>query len=225
MLARSQDEGTVDPVLARLVDDPLGGPRRIVQVLVEACCPAGQCGHRIVEAVADVAVGAEREVHRPDEDGAVRRLERGVEAGVVPQARADPHQSRTFARACRDACVHALLHFVVEGARVGERPLAAPHPLRRHHVGDLLRHPHRALRRGGNQAAHVVEHFFLLIDQSRVAHAGPRDRDARPLITSRRSTRVSSVETTNASRCGSTSSRHWCRPSSHQRGGRSPAPG
>ena len=36
---------------------------------------------------------------------------------------------------------------------------------------------------------------------------------------------VDGVETTNASRCGSTSSRQRCRPSSHQLGGRSAAPG
>ena len=79
-------------------DDPLGRPRRIVQVLVEARRPAGQCGHRIVEAVADVAVGPERQIHRPDEHGAMRRLERRVEVRVVPQARTDPHQPRAFAR-------------------------------------------------------------------------------------------------------------------------------
>ena len=37
------------------------GSQRIVQVLVEACRATGQRSHRIVEAIADVAVGAERE--------------------------------------------------------------------------------------------------------------------------------------------------------------------
>ena len=78
-------------------------PRRVVQVLVEAGRAAGQRGHRIVEAVADVAIGAEGQIHRPDEHGAVRRLERRVEVGVVPQAGADPHQPRAFARAGGDA--------------------------------------------------------------------------------------------------------------------------
>ena len=39
----------------------------------------------------------------------------------------------------------------------------AAHPLRGHHVGDLLGHPHRALRRGGDQAPHRVEDLLLLI--------------------------------------------------------------
>ena len=69
--ARTQDEGAVDSMLTCLVHDPLCRPRRIVQVLVEACRATGQRRHWIVEAIADVAVGAEREVHRPDEDRAV----------------------------------------------------------------------------------------------------------------------------------------------------------
>src|SRR6187397_1073719 len=94
--ARTQDEGAVDPMLACLLRDPLGGPRRVVQVLVEACRATGQRRHRVVEAVADIAIGPECEIHRPDEDRPMRRLEGGVERGVVPEAGADPHQSRAL---------------------------------------------------------------------------------------------------------------------------------
>jgi len=58
-----------------------------------------------------------------------------------------------------------MADFVTEGARMPERPLATPHPLCRHDVGDLLRHPYRAFRRTRDQATHVVEHFFLLVHQ------------------------------------------------------------
>ena len=68
--ARAQDQRPVDAMVARLLDDPLGRPRRVVQVFVEARRAAGQRRHRIVESVADVAVGAEGEIHRPDEHGA-----------------------------------------------------------------------------------------------------------------------------------------------------------
>src|SRR6187397_3294399 len=55
--SRPENQRTVDAMFARLVHKPLGGPRRDVQVLVEARCPAGQRGHRIVESVANISVG------------------------------------------------------------------------------------------------------------------------------------------------------------------------
>src|SRR6478736_8117280 len=99
-------------MLARLLDDPHGRPRRIVQVLVEARCAARERLDRVVEAVADVAVRTESEIHRPDEDGAMRLLEGRIEVRVMPESGTDPHEPASLFRASRDAVGDAPRDFV-----------------------------------------------------------------------------------------------------------------
>ena len=72
-------------------------PRRHVDLVAERREPRRQRPHRVV-AVAQVRVGRDGEVHRPDEDRAVALLEVLVEAHVEPEPAADPHQPDAFAR-------------------------------------------------------------------------------------------------------------------------------
>ena len=132
-----------------------------MKLFVHADRPACQRLQRILEPVANITVGAERQVHGPHEYGAVLLFKRCVEIGVVPQPRADPHEAPPFPRIRGDACVHARLHFISKILRVLNRPFAAAEPLRRHHVGDLLVHAHGSFRRIADQLADFLEILLL----------------------------------------------------------------
>ncbi len=69
-------------------------PARHAQLVAHRQEPRRQRAQRIAPAVevADIAVGGEREVHRPDEHRAVALLPSLVEGHVAPHAAADPHQ-------------------------------------------------------------------------------------------------------------------------------------
>ena len=91
---RLQHQRGIDAVFLGLIDNPFVGPGRIVKLFVEADGAAGERPQRIVQTIANVAVGSEGQVHGPDEHRAVLFFERRVEIGVVPQAGAHPHQAQ-----------------------------------------------------------------------------------------------------------------------------------
>ena len=80
----SRHQRRIDAVLLGLIDNPFVGPGRIVKLLVEADGAAGKRPQRIVQAVADVSVRSESQVHGPNEHRAVLFFECRVEIGIVP---------------------------------------------------------------------------------------------------------------------------------------------
>ncbi len=137
----------------------------------------------------------------------------------MPEARAHPHQSRAFARTGRDAGVHARSHLVAETRARAPAPSRCRAPT----ASAITLAICSVMRTGTCGAGAISRRTSSKISSCRLT-ASSRSRSAsrssvRPLIASSRATSASRFAVTNASRCGSTSSRQRCRPSSHQRGG------
>ena len=114
-------------------------------------------------AVARVAVGGNREVHRPDEDGAELLLEVLVEAEVEPEAAADPHEPQALVGTHRVAARDRGLDLLVEPARRVAAPLGAAVPLRDHHRGHAVDDVDRRRRRPGEEVARPPAPLLLLV--------------------------------------------------------------
>ena len=224
MLLGCSTSAAVDAMLARLLDDPFRGPRRVVQVFVEARGAAGERRNRIVETVADIAVGTEGQIHRPDEDGAVRRLEGRVEIGVVPETRAHPHEPALSPGQAAMPASTRCLHLVVKRSAC-----AIAHSVPRTHCVAITLVICSVMRTGVSERAaielaHGVEYFLLPVDRSSRSRSASRS-SRRSLIASSRSTSRSSVDGDEIEPMRLDQLAPAMRLSSHQRGGSSLAPG
>jgi hypothetical protein len=160
---RVQDEGRINAMALGLVDNPFVGPWRVVQLLIEADGTAGKGFQWVVEAIADVTVGSEGQIHGPDKDCAVFGFEGGVEIHIVPESGAYPHEAEAFFGTCRNSLFDAGFHFVTESAGVGDGPFGAAQPLGRHDVADLFLHADRSFWSAADEIANLFEVFFLAV--------------------------------------------------------------
>ena len=147
-----------------LLDVPGVGPPGHADQVGERSEAGGERPERRA-AVAEVAVGGDREVHRPDEHGAVLSLKVLVEAEVEPEPAADPHQAQLLVLAHRRAVGDEAFDLLVERSGGVARPFGAAVPLRQHHGRDAVDDVERRRARGREQVARAPAPLLLLVGE------------------------------------------------------------
>ena len=101
----SQYKCGIDAMGSRLLQDPFARPRGLWNCSFDTDGAAGQREQRVVQPVANVAVGAEGQIHGPDEYGAEFFLEGSVEIRVIQRQRRPTSDARRSIRISRNAIV------------------------------------------------------------------------------------------------------------------------